>query len=146
VYDVRVRNPDPYPPDITNYVRSIASKVGAEATWQITNSNVYNNFAATGDWMRNSRPDLETVINAGVRTLVFDGDADYILNYNGVEALVDNLNTKFSATYKQQVFANYTVAGQTTGIYKNAGTFSYLRIYGAGHEVPAYKVRAFTLT
>jgi hypothetical protein len=30
--------------------------------------------------MRNSRPALESVINAGVRTLVFDGDADYILN------------------------------------------------------------------
>ena len=30
--------------------------------------------------------------------------------------------------------------GQVTGQYKNAGTFSYLRIYGAGHEVPAYKV------
>lgn len=25
--------------------------------------------------MRNSRPDLETVINAGVRTIIYDGDA-----------------------------------------------------------------------
>jgi len=33
------------------------------------------------------------------------------------------------------------VDGQVTGQYKNAGTFSYVRIYGAGHEVPAYKVR-----
>ena len=30
--------------------------------------------------------------------------------------------------------------GQVIGQYKNEGTFSYLRIYGAGHEVPAYKV------
>ncbi len=27
---------------------------------------VYDNFATTGDWMLNSAPDLETVINAGV--------------------------------------------------------------------------------
>ena len=66
---------------------------------------------------------------------------DYILNFYGVEAMVNALNTKFSDLYAQQSFAPYTVAGQTTGEYKNAGTFSYVRIYGAGHEVPAYKVR-----
>jgi carboxypeptidase C (cathepsin A) len=54
---------------------------------------------------------------------------------------VDALNTQFSAIYHAQQFAPYTVLGQTTGQYKNAGTFSYVRIYGAGHEVPAYRVR-----
>ena len=114
--------------------------------------------------MRSSVPDLESVINAGVRTLIYDGDAvspysiahcyneflimsgtvqDYIVNFIGVEAMVDALNTHFSALYAQQTFAPYTVVGQTTGEYKNAGTFSYVRIYGAGHEVPAYKVRFF---
>ncbi|TFK38948.1 serine carboxypeptidase [Crucibulum laeve] len=139
VYYVPTANPDPYPADITSYLNKMASKIGAESTWKETNNNVYSNFAATGDWMRNSRPDLETVINAGVRTIVFDGDADYILNFVGVEAMVDALNTKFSATFKQQQFQTYTVAGQSAGQFKNAGTFSYVRIYGAGHEVPAYK-------
>ncbi|KAG6853470.1 hypothetical protein C0991_004144 [Blastosporella zonata] len=134
VYYVPSANPDPYPPDLTSYLASIKTKVGAEATWQETNNNVYNNFAATGDWMRNSRPNLETV-----RTIVYDGDADYILNFNGVEAMVDKLNTTFTSLYQQQQFATYTVAGQKAGQFKNAGTFSYVRIYGAGHEVPAYK-------
>ena len=81
--------------------------------------------------MHNSRPNLETVINAGVRTIVYDGDADYILNFHGVEAMVDALDTQFTAEYQQQVFANYTVNGQVTGVFKNAGTFSYVRIFGA---------------
>ncbi|KAF9258401.1 serine carboxypeptidase [Marasmius fiardii PR-910] len=139
VYYILARDPDPYPPAITSYLNSIRTRVGAEVTFTESNDNVYNNFARTGDWMRNSRPNLETVINAGVRVIVYDGDADYILNFNGVEAMVDALNTKFSATYKTQVFAPYTVRGQTAGQFKNAGTFSYVRIYGAGHEVPAYK-------
>ncbi|TBU50585.1 alpha/beta-hydrolase [Dichomitus squalens] len=140
VYYVPTENPDPYPPDLTSYLTSkaVTSKIGAESTWQETNDDVYSNFAETGDWMHNSRPNLETVINAGVRTLVYDGDADYILNYKGVEAMVDNLQTKFSAEYAKQEFANYTVKGVATGLYKNAGTFSYVRIFGAGHEVPAY--------
>ncbi|KIL64772.1 hypothetical protein M378DRAFT_198303 [Amanita muscaria Koide BX008] len=139
VYYVPTANPDPYPPSFTNYINSIASQIGATGTWQETNTNVYDNFAATGDWMRNSAPNLQTVINAGVRTIIYDGDADYILNFYGVEAMVDNLTTTYSSLYHQQAFAPYTVNGQVTGQYKNAGTFSYVRIYGAGHEVPAYE-------
>ncbi len=65
---------------------------------------------------------------------------DYILNFNGVEALTGALNTQFSATFKAQAFSNFTVRGQTAGLFKNAGTFSFIRFLGAGHEVPAYKV------
>ncbi|KAF8636217.1 hypothetical protein AX17_003703 [Amanita inopinata Kibby_2008] len=139
VYYVPTRNPDPYPPSITSYINSIASQVGAQGTWQEVSNNVYNNFAATGDWMRNSAPDLETVIKAGVRTIIYDGDADYILNFDGVEAMVDALQTQVTGLYQKQRFQTYTVQGQTAGQYKNAGTFSYIRIYGAGHEVPAYE-------
>jgi len=138
VYYVPATNPDPYPPAIDNYLASVASSIGAESTWQMTNYNVYSNFAATGDWMRSSSPDLETVINAGVRTVIFDGDADFIVNFVGVESMVDHLNTQFTSLYQQQQFAPYTVAGQTAGQFKNAGTLSYVRVYGSGHEVPAY--------
>ncbi|KIJ41895.1 hypothetical protein M422DRAFT_229416 [Sphaerobolus stellatus SS14] len=141
VYYVLTKNPDPYPPDLTSYLTSTAvtSKIGSESKWQETNNNVYNNFAATGDWMTNSRLNLQTVINAGVRVLIYDGDVDYILNFNGVEAMVAALQTQFSTQFQAQSFTNYTVKGQVTGMFKNAGTFSYVRIFGAGHEVPAYK-------
>ncbi|KAF9448783.1 serine carboxypeptidase [Macrolepiota fuliginosa MF-IS2] len=142
VYYVLTQNPDPYPPAIASYLNSVASTIGGEVTWTESSDTVYNHFAATGklcDWMRNSRPNLETVINAGVRTIVYDGDADYILNFNGVEAMVNALDTKFTTTYQAQSFANFTVRGQSAALYKNAGTFSYIRFFGAGHEVPAYK-------
>ena len=48
----------------------------------------------------------------------------------GVEAMVNALQTKYSAQFQAAKFANYTVKGQVTGIYKNAGLFSYVRIYG----------------
>ncbi|KAF7974316.1 hypothetical protein HWV62_12482 [Athelia sp. TMB] len=139
VYYVPSKNPDSYPPDITNYLASIKTKVGAASTWQETNDDVYDNFEETGDWMRTSKPDLESVINSGVRVLIFDGDADYILNFNGVESMVNSLVTDFSSAYANTVFTPWTVNGQSAGQYRQAGTFSYLRIYGAGHEVAAYK-------
>ena len=82
------KNPDPYPPNITHYLSTIQSKVGAATTWKNSSDDVYYRFAATGDWMRTSKAYLENVVNSGVRTLIFDGDADYILNFNGVEAMV----------------------------------------------------------
>jgi hypothetical protein len=58
-----------YPPDFTSYLSSssLKAQIGAESDWQQSSDEVYSNFAATGDWMTNSRPDLETVIKAGVR-------------------------------------------------------------------------------
>lgn len=38
--------------------------------------------------LQNQRPNLESVINSGIRVFIFDGDADYICNYMGVEAVV----------------------------------------------------------
>ncbi|KAJ7932827.1 serine carboxypeptidase [Mycena leptocephala] len=131
---------DPYPPDISSYLASIQTKIGAEVAWQQTNDDVYDNFVAAGDWIRSSLPDLESVINSGVRVTIYVGDADYIVNFMGVEAMIASMNTTFSAQFNQQAFAPYKVNGLLAGQFKTAGTFSYVRIYGAGHEVPAYKV------
>lgn len=77
VYFVLARDPDSYPPSLSTYLgnTTLMSTIGAESEWQETSYTVYDNFADTGDWMTNSRPHLETVINAGVRTIVYDGDA-----------------------------------------------------------------------
>ena len=48
---------------------------------------------------------------------------------------VNKLQTQISPLFAQQAFSNYTVAGHPAGVFKNAGTFSYIRIFGAGHEV-----------
>jgi hypothetical protein len=49
------------------------------------------------------------------------------------------LKTKYSEKYAKDNFKTYNVRGWPAGLYKNAGKFSYLRVFGAGHEVPAYK-------
>ncbi|KAJ3523716.1 hypothetical protein NMY22_g11320 [Coprinellus aureogranulatus] len=138
VYYVPTRDPDPYPADFSNLLNSYREGIQAQKIWVGTNSQVYSNFAATGDWMRSSKQDLESVINAGVKVLVYAGDADYILNYFGIERMMDALETKFTPEYKGQSYKNFTVDGTVAGLYKNAGSLSYLRIYGAGHMVPAY--------
>ncbi|TRM69437.1 Alpha/Beta hydrolase protein [Schizophyllum amplum] len=144
VYYVLATDPDPYPADITDYLSRVAETIGAETTWSMTSYDVYGNFANTGDWMRNSAIDLQTVIDAGVRTIVYVGDADYILNYPGIEAMMDALNTTLSSDYLAQDLMPYNVDGVEAGLYKQVGdtangqSLAFLRVYGAGHEVPAY--------
>lgn len=68
VYYVLATNPDPYPPDLTPFLtnKTLMTQIGAQSTWKQTNDMVYDNFARTGDWMTNSRPLLEKVIDSGV--------------------------------------------------------------------------------
>ncbi|KAJ8521696.1 hypothetical protein ONZ45_g1633 [Pleurotus djamor] len=139
IYYILAKNPDAYPPGFEDYLNSQRAVIGAEVPFEMVSYPVYVNFAWGGDWMRNFRPYLEKVINAdGMRTFIYDGDADFICNYMGVESMVDALQTKFTSQYKTQEFQRYSVRGQEAGLFKSAGSFSYLRIFGSGHEVPAY--------
>ncbi|RPD60143.1 alpha/beta-hydrolase [Lentinus tigrinus ALCF2SS1-6] len=115
------RNPD-Y--NITLYVNDTARKqrIGAEGAFEEVNSGVPFGFA--GEWMQNSRPALEAVVDTGVRTILYVGDADYLFNYFGVEAMLDQMQTKFSSKWARQDFSNFTVHGEPAGLFKNAGTLS----------------------
>jgi hypothetical protein len=100
VYYVPTANPDPYPPPLEPYLRNpaVTSKIGSKSTWTETNFGIYTQFAVTGDWMRSTLPALQEVINADVRTVIYAGDADYIVNYKGVEAMVRARVLNFSLT------------------------------------------------
>ena len=79
--------------------------------------------------MRSSSKHLEKVINAGIRTAIFDGDADYICNYQGVENMVNALQHNYASQYASTPWTSWTVDGVTAGQFKNAGNFSYVRIF-----------------
>ncbi|KAI0749825.1 serine carboxypeptidase [Daedaleopsis nitida] len=105
-------------------------------TFEELDSGVY--FELVGEWMTNSRPTLEYVVDAGVRTILYVGDADYQFNYFGIEAMLSQMQTKFRDKWAQQNLSSFTVRGEAAGLFKNAGTLSYLRVFKAGHEVSAY--------
>ncbi|KAJ7596136.1 hypothetical protein C8J56DRAFT_751475, partial [Mycena floridula] len=67
-----------------------------------------------GNWMRNARQELEAVITAGVRTIIYAGDADYGCNYIGIEVMV-GLSVLSSSLYQARTFQNYTGRGQLAG-------------------------------
>jgi len=142
IYDVRQNDSHPYPPDLTSILNDAKFKasIGVPSTlnWTECNDDVEMDFEGGGDWMLDSSKHLERVINAGVRTLIYAGDSDFFANYQGVEALTESLNLTASKSLANQTFKNWVVDGEVAGLYKTSSTLSYIRIFGAGQEVPAY--------
>lgn len=60
------------------------------------------------------------------------------------------LNSIAKPAFVSAPLKSYTVNGTKYGEYKTSGNLSWLRVYGAGHEVPAYQpeaaLAAFILT
>ncbi|KZT37103.1 alpha/beta-hydrolase [Sistotremastrum suecicum HHB10207 ss-3] len=143
-YDIRTpyASANTFPPPIDNFLNQpdVMTKIGAESMFASLSSDVNQAFMMTGDWMLNNAPDLESVIldSSVMRVLIYDGDADFILNYVGVEAMVSNLKTKYTSKYNKLKWSDFVVSGIKAGQFKQLGTFGYLRVYGAGHKVPAY--------
>ncbi|MCJ1418897.1 hypothetical protein MMC32_005248 [Xylographa parallela] len=142
VYDIREPSNDPYPPETyVTYLQSatVTKAIGAKATYTECPSAPYNKFAATGDDSRSFLSTLSTVVDTGLTTLIWAGDADWICNWFG------GLNSANAITYSgQSAFAaaplvSYTVGGTQTGTFKSVGNLSFLRVFAAGHEVPYYQ-------
>jgi carboxypeptidase C (cathepsin A) len=78
-------------------------------------------------------------VKSGIQVLVWAGDADWICNYIGVQRVAEAVEFDGSSQFSNATLKPYTVNGTKKGEYKSVDNFSYLRVYGAGHEVPYYR-------
>ncbi|KAI0996939.1 Carboxypeptidase [Podosphaera aphanis] len=129
VYDIRAPRNDPNPPNTyENYLRSpaVITAIGAKSTYQSCPEDPYRKFSETGDLQTN------------LTTLIWAGDADWICNWMGVLATAETITYPQAEEFRTQPEAEYLVNGNAGGKFKVAGNLNWLRVYGAGHEVPFY--------
>ena len=141
-YDMRELTPDPFPYEFyVSYLNKpeVLAAIGAYTNFSEFNGAVGTNFGITGDDARDSGTveDLKTLVAAGVTVALYAGDADYICNWLGVEAVADELAVRGweKAGYVNMTTSDSIVHGQV----KQSAKFSFTRIYEAGHEVPFYQ-------
>lgn len=143
VYDIREPSNDPYPPATYSAYLSQASvqaAIGAKQQYQECPDAAYNKFSTTGDDSRSTLSQLSSVVQSGnVTVLIWAGDADFICNWYGSAAVVDAVEYDGQAAFQAKDLQPYTVNGQEMGQFKTEGKLSFLRVYGAGHEVPYYQ-------
>lgn len=141
-YDMRELTPDPFPYDFfADYLNtpSVLSAIGAFTNFTEFSATVGDNFAATGDDARdpNTAADLRSLLEAGVTVALYAGDADYICNWLGVEAVAAQINPP---RWTKAGYVNLTTSdGIVHAQVKQAGKFSFTRVFQAGHEVPFYQ-------
>jgi hypothetical protein len=56
-----------------------------------------------------------------------------------VQAVISQLEFAHSTDFNSKSLVPYTVGGIQYGVFKTAGKLSFLNVFNAGHEVPAYQ-------
>ncbi|CAG8757553.1 31758_t:CDS:2, partial [Racocetra persica] len=144
IYDVRGPPSDPMPPpDYINYLTKpeVMSAIGAKTQYVECSQTAYLAFTNTADLQvaRTSIPTLSYVINSGVRTLLYHGDADANCNWIGGLNLTKSIPSKYQSQFNSQKLQNFIVNGQTVGQVQSSHHLSFVNIYQAGHEAPFYQ-------
>ncbi|PNP78538.1 hypothetical protein FNYG_08168 [Fusarium nygamai] len=141
-YDIRAPSNDSFPPK-TYYTYlsspSVKKAIGARADYQECGNESFNKFMASGDRARSFLPTLSQVIDSKIQVLIWAGDADWICNWMGNYRALNSIAPKSFVSAPLKLF---TVGGKEYGEFKTCGNLSWLRVYGAGHEVPAYQPEA----
>ena len=140
-----IRHPyeDPTPPTyFTDYLNlaSTQDALGVNLNYTESNDDVYYAFQQTGDFVYpNFLTDLEMILNNSVRVAMYHGDADYICNWFGGQAVSLQIDYIHSAEFRAAGYAPFVVDGIEYGEVRQYGNYSFTRIYEAGHEVPFYQ-------
>lgn len=157
---MRELTPDPFPYSFyVSYLNTpeVQAAIGAFQNFSESSEAVYEAFTATGDDNREygTVAALRKLVEQNVTVMLYAGDADYKLvrishpcehalltlkrscNWLGNEAVSDEVNAPgFScAGYVNVATSDSIVHGQV----KQAGKFSFVRVYESGHEVPFYQ-------
>ncbi|KAF1831544.1 carboxypeptidase S1 [Decorospora gaudefroyi] len=141
-YDMRYLTPDPFPYSYyMEYLNTpeVQQAIGAYQNFSVVSPTVSAAFGNTGDDDRESGT-IEAVrklLDAGVQVILYYGDADYNCNWLGGQVVAETIN---APNYASAGFTNLTTSDNIVhGQVRQAGLFSFLRIYEAGHEVPFYQ-------
>ncbi|PYH72403.1 S10 family peptidase [Aspergillus vadensis CBS 113365] len=143
VYDIRHPYNDPTPPSyFVDYLKkdSVMDAIGVDINYTESSSDVYYAFQQTGDFVwPNFIEDLEEILRLPVRVSLIYGDADYICNWFGGQAISLAVNYPHAAQFRAAGYTPMTVDGVEYGETREYGNFSFTRVYQAGHEVPYYQ-------
>lgn len=102
-----------------------------------TSSNLlYTAFTLSGDFAIGYLKDIEKLLEMDVQVALVFGDADYICNWRGGEAL--SLAAKWSGSddFSDAGYTNLMVGGKAYGETRQFGKLSFTRVWNAGHEIP----------
>ncbi|KAF1946548.1 alpha/beta-hydrolase [Clathrospora elynae] len=142
VYDIRHPYEDSTPasnyPDYLN-LGEVQDALGVTLNYSGNNAAYYA-FQNSGDFIfPNFRLDLEYLLDQDVRVSLAYGDADYICNWFGGQAISLAVAYTHSDEFRGAGYEAMVVDGTEYGEVRQYGNFSFARVYESGHEIPYYQ-------
>jgi len=141
VYDIREKCEHPplcydmSPADNLLLEASTQKVLGVEGrSWSECNMAVHT--ALLGDWMLNLAPKVTDLLNAGLDTLVYSGDKDFICNWRGGEAWTNAVAWTGHDAFNNAKYNDWNVTGKAAGALRTEKNLKFLRVFDAGHMVP----------
>merc|ERR1711939_223434 len=94
--------------------------VDPKRKWSDCNRAVTIQFELSGDWMKDYQMKIPDQLAGGIRVLIYAGDQDFICNWLGNHAWVNELPWAHQGEFASAPVTNWTVAGEAAGTRQNA--------------------------
>ncbi|KAI6145134.1 Alpha/Beta hydrolase protein [Pisolithus tinctorius] len=144
-YDLRQNSSALFPPKYyVNYLstESVKKRIGAETTYKECCNTSYSKIINTGDFARTWSPELSQLANSGLKILIWAGDTDIICNWVGNYAVVLAMGWYGKEELNNILLTNITLNETPIASVANVDNFTFARVFGAGHTVPAFQPAA----
>ncbi|CAL5212157.1 unnamed protein product [Lathyrus oleraceus] len=105
-----------------------------ELKFDICSKVVYE--AMHQDWMRNLEVDIPSLLEDGIKVLIYAGEFDLICNWLGNSNWVHAIEWSRQNQFATSKTLQFSVDGVEAGLLKSYGPLSFLKVNAAGHMVP----------
>ncbi|KAL5733552.1 hypothetical protein ACOSP7_032897 [Xanthoceras sorbifolium] len=94
------------------------------------------------DWMRNLEVGIPTLLEDGIKLLVYAGEYDLICNWLGNSRWVHAMEWSGQKEFVASPEVSFLVNGSDAGALRTHGPLSFLKVHNAGHMVPMDQPKA----
>ncbi|KAH1041532.1 hypothetical protein AAZX31_09G048500 [Glycine max] len=114
--------------------------VAEDLTYVSCSTTVYN--AMGQDWMKNLEVGIPSLLEDGIKLLVYAGEEDLICNWLGNSRWVYAMEWSGQKAFGTSPTVKFVVDGAEAGSLNSYGPLSFLKVYEAGHLVPMDQPKA----
>jgi len=104
--------------------------------WETCNRSILLAFVMSGDWLQRFDQRVAELLGAGVRVLVYNGDADFMVDWIGSKSWAAELEWPHRDAWAAARDVPFVVSGIVRGLERTAAGLTFLQLYNAGHFVP----------
>ena len=120
--------------DLKQKQEELKKQLQAKTNWELCSSDVsarYDKQKKESIWA------YPTLIKSGIRILIYSGDTDMSVPFNGNQAWIDNLNLEVEKDWVQ--WRAFNDRNNVAGYYIKYKGLTFCTVKGTGHMVPEWK-------